>query len=99
MQSRLGEINGAVNRAKDADMSAAAADIGLERASDLALARMRVPIEQRLCRDEDPAEAEPTLARGFVDERLLKRMKAIPVRKALDRRDLLSGNGIARKIA
>jgi hypothetical protein len=79
-------------------VSAAAADIRLERASDLVLARMRVPIEQRLGRDQDPAEAVPTLARAFVDECLLQRMEAVSIREALDRRDLFPGDRIHRKI-
>ena len=72
------------DRAHDAVMRAAAADIAVERLRDLAARRLRVFVEQRLGRDQDARQAIAALAGLLVDESLLQRVRALGAAQALD---------------
>ncbi len=57
---------------------------------DRRLTRMRILREERRCPDEHAARAVAALHRVLVDERLLHRMEAVPLRETFHRRDLES---------
>ena len=80
---------GFFDRAHDAVMRAAAADIAVERGRDFGPRRRRILVEQRLGRDQDAGEAVAALAGLLVDEGLLQRVRALGRAQPLDGDDFL----------
>ena len=77
-----------LDRAQDAVMAAATADIVVERGGDLGARRRRVTVEQRLRRDQDAGQTIAALAGLLVEEGLLQRVRAVRRAEPLDRHDL-----------
>ena len=82
-----------LDRAQDAVVRAAAADIVVERLRDLGARRRRVPVEQRLGGDQDAGQAIAALAGLLVEKGLLQRVRPVGAAEPLDRRDRFAGDG------
>src|SRR3954453_13105183 len=74
-------------------MTAAAADIVVERKRDLGPARRRVRVEQCFRGDDDPRQAIAALPGLLVEKGLLQLVRLVARADPLDRDDLLSGDG------
>lgn len=77
-------------------MRAAAAQIVIERTSNLVARRCRIAVEQRLGRDQDAAETIAALARLLLKKGLLQRMRLVRRAKAFDGRDAAAGDACDR---
>src|SRR4029434_4356000 len=79
---------GALDRAHDAHVRAAAEQIRGERLLDLAIARMRILIEQCLCLHDHAVDAVAALHGLLINEGLLQPVRMLGAAQALERRDL-----------
>jgi hypothetical protein len=77
----------AADRAQDAIVFPAAAQVARHLGPDLGIGRMRVPIQQGLGGDNHSRDAKPTLDRVLVDKGLLQRVQAASRPDPLQRGD------------
>ena len=90
MAASLRLCRGALDRADDAGMRAAAAEIVGERLLDLGLARLLVLREEGRRLHDHAVDAVAALRGLFVDEGLLHRMRLLRRAEPFERHDLLS---------
>src|SRR5947209_20202158 len=77
---------GALHRGDDPLMRAAAAEIAAEGLLDLAIARVRGALEQRLAGHDHAVDAVAALGGLLLDERLLERMRRARRAESFERR-------------
>src|SRR5437763_669547 len=89
------------DRAEDAHVRAAAAEVAVQGGCNLRVARVLLAPEERDGRDDDAVDAIAALDRLLVDERLLDRMQSSGVGPAdpFDGRDVVTGCRPQRRIA
>src|SRR5439155_4611503 len=83
---------GPFDRAQDAGMRAAAADIVVERYGDLASRRRRITVEQGLRRDQDAGNAIAALPGLLVEKGLLQRVRPLRRAEPLNRQNAPAGD-------
>src|SRR5207248_9034090 len=79
---------GGLHRAHDLVVAGAPAEIAREPEADLALARIRIALQQRLGGDQETRRANAALQSRELQEFLLERMQLVAIGDALDRADL-----------
>ena len=84
----LHQLGRAMHGFQDAHMRAAAAEMRLERAPDLAIGRLHVLLQQRLGAHHHAGDAIAALGGLFLDEGLLDRRRLFDVAQPLERRYL-----------
>src|SRR5579863_5841104 len=82
-------ICGALDGADDAEMSAAAADVAVQRSLDVGDRRVRVLVEQSLGAHHHAVHAIAALRRLFLDKRRLDRVRVSDAAQSFERGDAL----------
>src|SRR5207237_3456888 len=83
----------------DAGLGAAAAEMRRERRTDLVVARIGRPVEQRLRADDDAGDAVAALRRLLLEEGLLERVQPLGRPDPFERRDLVADESLDRRCA
>lgn len=82
---------GALDRAHDPQVGAAAAQIVFQRLADLCVVRLLIAVEQRFCLHDHAVNAISALRCLFFNERLLQRMRLAGIAQPLKSHHLLAG--------